>query len=371
VQRLVRVTVPEEQRGRLVPFVASLPWVSSFDVAQSMRVVPSRGDEAVSGVAVATVVISFKVRGLHLGPAIKALKLQGVGGEFGAIDVLDVRASSEQLPRVDRGGGSACCPSMHDRLSTMEIDAAINSDSHLTADHCFFAFIASLIAAVGMLTNSSSVVLSASFLSPLMTMLLAATWGLCVHDAALVRRAARNAAMDAAICLGVGAAAGLFVGAILPYDRAGLETPVTHTDRGGSVWSTLSINTTAILALGPPMSNVALSSVVAVLSGIGVALGYSGGTSSALAGVAMSASLLPPLVNTGLMCALAVFYPEARNLRGDSLPRIAGFSLCIYAVNVFFIVLFAVITLKLKRVGGATLRAAKRNFAPTPAARAW
>ena len=81
------------------------------------------------------------------------------------------------------------------------------------------------------------------------------------------------------------------------------------------------------------MSNLVLSAFVATFSGVALALGYSGGISSALAGVAVSTALLPPLVNAGLMTALSVAYPTARSQRGDTLLLIAYNSLAIYVVT--------------------------------------
>eukprot|EP00494_Astrolonche_serrata_P029935 UN30202 len=49
---------------------------------------------------------------------------------------------------------------------------------------------------------------------------------------------------------------------------------------------------------------------VAFPSGIGVALSILGGNMAGLVGVAISASLLPPAVNTGLYFAFMVWYPD-------------------------------------------------------------
>jgi uncharacterized membrane protein len=47
--------------------------------------------------------------------------------------------------------------------------------------------------------------------------------------------------------------------------------------------------------------------LIAIPSGIGVALSILGDNTSSLVGVAISASLLPPAVNTGMLVALAIF----------------------------------------------------------------
>ena len=47
-----------------------------------------------------------------------------------------------------------------------------------------------------------------------------------------------------------------------------------------------------------------------------MALAQSSGIVSALSGVTLSASLLPPVVNAGLMFAFAVVYPDVRTRDG-------------------------------------------------------
>lgn len=58
---------------------------------------------------------------------------------------------------------------------------------------------------------------------------------------------------------------------------------------------------------GRPLSLVG-GLFVAIPSGMGVALGITGGGVNALVGVAISAALLPPIVNSGLCWAFALWY---------------------------------------------------------------
>ncbi len=55
------------------------------------------------------------------------------------------------------------------------------------------------------------------------------------------------------------------------------------------------------------MSGLILGLIVAVASGIAVVLGISKGGVSAIVGVAISASLLPPIVNSGLCLSFALY----------------------------------------------------------------
>ena len=171
-------------------------------------------------------ILAFKVRDIHLSATLKALRRVGVGEHFGAIDVLDVRTTTERATAARRSRRGRCCPSLGDRLSTLEIHATIEAGSHLTADHCCCVVLASFIAAIGLLSDASSIVLAAFFISPLMTMLLGATWGACVGEWRLARRALRNMALDACICVAVGGLVGAAIGLLLPHSVGGLTAPM-------------------------------------------------------------------------------------------------------------------------------------------------
>jgi hypothetical protein len=100
---------------------------------------------------------------------------------------------------------------------------------------------------------------------------------------------------------------------------------------------------------------------------------------AAVAGVCLSTSLLPPVVNCGMFMVFHFTYPDYRcsvlkgavyNVTGDmsliSAPsdgygaapyEIAAYSFALYFVNIFFVGLFACLTFKCKRIGGASLQA--------------
>ena len=63
---------------------------------------------------------------------------------------------------------------------------------------------ASVIAGVGLLTNSAVVVLSAMLISPLMGPILAVSFGAKIRDREMVLRGLRNELIGIAVCVGVG-----------------------------------------------------------------------------------------------------------------------------------------------------------------------
>ena len=64
-------------------------------------------------------------------------------------------------------------------------------------------------------------------------------------------------------------------------------------------------------------STLIAGAVVATASGFVVGLGVTGGGINSLVGVAISASLLPPIVNCGMMCAFAVLGPSLFDCLGQ------------------------------------------------------
>ncbi|EDW03141.1 GH11075, partial [Drosophila grimshawi] len=111
----------------------------------------------------------------------------------------------------------------------------------------------------------------------------------------------------------------------------------------------------------------------ALTSGTGVAVALLQGSAGPLIGVAISASLLPPVVNCGLFWALAciwLIYPEKRipHLRNEAMNSTSVYpflytdylpteflingivSACLTIVNVICIFITAIIVLKIKEV---------------------
>lgn len=158
------------------------------------------------------------------------------------------------------------------------------------------------------------------------------------------------------LCMASGWVLGIIVS--LGPNQHALEmtlTDINKTDQPG-IYSAISLNTSQILSRGPPVGNVVSSLIVAILSGIAIALGQSSGISSALAGCAMSTSLLPPLVEVGLMFGFLPWYGNIQTINGHTIMQVAGYSMALYVVNVSAVMGFAWLTFKIKHIGGKTLR---------------
>merc|ERR1719203_1625016 len=93
---------------------------------------------------------------------------------------------------------------------------------------------------------------------------------------------------------------------------------------------------------------------IAAPSGIGVALGVSADQVSALIGVAISAALLPPIVNSGCCLASAfVFYVDPRWNDAQVFKRwwtVGYISMLLFFLNWCLIFVFGVITFRIKKL---------------------
>ena len=127
-------------------------------------------------------------------------------------------------------------------MTTEEIFESIDSQSHLTFDYCAMTFVASLIAAVGLVTDSSVSVVASMLVSPLMGQILAVTWGITMGNSALIWRGVRNEFIGIVICLIVGFLVGIAIGpffgpANLTVDWATGNLTSFEISSRGSPWS--------------------------------------------------------------------------------------------------------------------------------------
>jgi uncharacterized membrane protein len=109
-------------------------------------------------------------------------------------------------------------------------------------------------------------------------------------------------------------------------------------------------------ARGDP-NNLIAGFAIASASGVGVALSLTNGGASALVGVAISASLLPPIANAGLLFCFYAAYelgaPVAgteTNMMNEKLLEQALVSFSLFLMNWVLLFCFATLTFKLKGI---------------------
>jgi uncharacterized hydrophobic protein (TIGR00271 family) len=223
-------------------------------------------------------------------------------------------------------------------MTTEEIFESIDAGSHLTFDYCVMTFVASLIAAIGLLTDSSVSVVASMLVSPLMGQILAVTWGITMGDMSLIYRGVRNETVGVLLCFGVGLLVGACTGPF--FGPANLTVD----------WATGNLTSFEISSRGSPWSLIG-GGMVAIPSGIGVALALTGGGINALVGVAISAALLPPIVNSGLCLSLAFWFSDdGYNEMGLAYYHYSLWSFLLFVVNFVLIIILALGVFKLKRL---------------------
>eukprot|EP01084_Bolivina_argentea_P077774 141101_1 len=173
------------------------------------------------------------------------------------------------------------------------VDSTTQS-AEFTYDYMSMLIVADVIAAMGLGTDSSVIVVASMLVSPIMGPVLALTFGvhLCKFKfaKALALLGLKNEIWSLIICILVGFIVGFIFIAITENDVNG-EWP----------WPT-----NEMVSRGQWVGLVT-GAVVAFASGVGVALSVVGDYTATVIGVAISASLLPPAVNCGMLWAMSVY----------------------------------------------------------------
>jgi uncharacterized hydrophobic protein (TIGR00341 family) len=206
------------------------------------------------------------------------------------IVVLSVETS---LPRADEGDEEA--PETLEeaaeeektpffpRISRDELFDSVIQMAELDGHFLSFVFLATIVAAIGLLQNNVAVIIGSMVIAPLLGPVVCLSLATVLADADL----ARQAAVSNAVGLTVTLAGSVALGVALPVDPA---IPEIARRTNVSLWDV----------------------------GLGLAVGAAGslsfttGLSTALVGVMVAVALLPPLVTAGLLFGDAHMIPASR-----------------------------------------------------------
>jgi uncharacterized hydrophobic protein (TIGR00271 family) len=145
--------------------------------------------------------------------------------------------------------------------------------------------VASVLAGLGLASNSSATIIASMLVSPIMGPVVGLAYGTTIHDWKMVRRSIRTECFSLMFCILVGAVLGAITG------KTGLSDD----------WPTSEMSTRGQL------DTFLVALPVAFFSGLGVAVSLLDEQTNSLVGVAISASLLPPAVNAGILWVAYVF----------------------------------------------------------------
>lgn len=187
--------------------------------------------------------------------------------------------------------------------------------SHDNNDYYISVACAGVISAVGLMTNSPVVTLSAMLISPLMGPILSMSFGLAVGDMVLFRSGLISELRGALATFLFGILISLLFGRFFNTLH---EFPTSEMEGRGEAYGLVS------------------STIVAIASGVVIGNAVTSSGINSLVGVAISASLLPPIVNSGILLVFYFMPCEQCNEQNTFLKQ-AGISLCLYILNVIII----------------------------------
>jgi uncharacterized hydrophobic protein (TIGR00271 family) len=295
------------------------------------------------------VLIQFKCQPKQLSAILKPLDELGVGRTFGHLDIVTLQSTKPRLAeyvQAQRQGETRAERrkrryNVGERMSVEEIRSSINGQSRLTFDYLVMVAAAALIAGVGIITDSSVTVVASMLVSPLMGPILAVTFGAITGDTKMLRRGLRNE--------GVGILLTIFIGIITGFAAAPFFGP------GGFDFAE-ELHSEEMESRGTSSAFVG-GFMTAVPSGIGVALGITGGGTNALVGVAISAALLPPIVNAAMCSTFSIWY-NVFGFYNESgrFTRMGLFSFGLFVLNFITIFCVAYGVFKMKKLGQSALR---------------
>ncbi|XP_014773858.1 uncharacterized protein LOC106871746 isoform X2 [Octopus bimaculoides] len=180
--------------------------------------------------------------------------------------------------------------SVKSRLVVAQVVDSVRAGAVFTFDYCMLIILASMISVLGLVENSSVVLVASMLISPLMGPILAGTFGIVIQNYSLRNLGLRSESIGLALCIICGFIFGLIIGAIQ------LQGVTGYIDE----WPTIEMKSRGM------SRSLWIGILIALPSGAGVSLSVLGGNSGPLVGVAISASLLPPAVNAGMLWSFAL-----------------------------------------------------------------
>lgn len=210
-------------------------------------------------------------------------------------------------------------------LSIEHIYMILSSSVGIDLDFVLYLIIATVIAGIGLATDDILMVMASMLLSPLMNPLLGITYSSVIRDYKLFKNSVKTLVISLLIVYTSGMLIGLSFHSFDDY----YDWP-THemSKRGESV-------------------GLITGLCIAIVSGIAAGISVTNGGINTLVGVAIAASIHPPLVNSAI-CVIHGFV-SGGDIRRE-FTEIGGYSLILFIVNVCAIYIMGYLVFKFKGV---------------------
>ncbi|XP_029639979.1 uncharacterized protein LOC115215006 [Octopus sinensis] len=206
------------------------------------------------------------------------------------VETFDPKNSKEESNSIKKENESNFKKSVKSRLVVAQVVDSVHTGAVFTFDYCMLIILASMISVIGLVENSSVVLVASMLISPLMGPILAGTFGIVIQNYSLRNLGLRSESIGLALCIICGFIFGLIIGSIQLQGMTG------YIDE----WPTMEMKSRGM------GRSLLFGILIALPSGAGVSLSVLGGNSGPLVGVAISASLLPPAVNAGMLWSFAL-----------------------------------------------------------------
>eukprot|EP00466_Bigelowiella_natans_P011921 jgi/Bigna1/90780/estExt_fgenesh1_pg.C_790038 len=248
----------------------------------------------------------------------------GVGVHFGTIAILPLEVFRTAKSNQYQGYLDLPVSPEHERVVRNALESAKN-----TIDFRVLTVVASTLSATGLATNNTVVIVASMLVSPLMGPIVSMTFGTIIANWDMVTEGLVSELVAFLLCF----VSGVGVAAIFAYWGEDLEWPTIEMESRGIP------------------SGLLIGILIAVPSGVGVALSALSNNTASLVGVAISAALLPPAVNVGMCYFYALFQvlePSSRTFDRSSTDFvvIGTISFCLYVLNIICIYFAAIVTFK-------------------------
>eukprot|EP00903_Cladosiphon_okamuranus_P007903 g7635.t1 len=203
------------------------------------------------------------------------------------------------------------------QIRVTQVSEEIREGTKCHFDYMALLVASSAISAMGLATDNVAVVVAAMLVSPIMGPVLAFTFGTNVRDWSLAKKGFFVEAFSLLICVGVGFLVGMIGVFFITVDT----WPTHEMETRGNPWGLIT------------------GVCIAIPSGMAVALSILSKNVNSLVGVAISASLLPPAVNTGLCLAVALIGPAVQefHINAREYVMIGFISICLTILNILSI----------------------------------
>ena len=262
------------------------------------------------------------------------------GIELGGAANVKSSAPGDNNDEEARGNNASTPPpsSIKSRIIVSKLVNLVRSSAALSFDYICLCLVASILSCVGLAVNNNVVIVASMLVSPLMGPILEVTLGTTMYNWKMVYHGLKSEVFGILICVFVGFCGGL------------CELPLAEANNRNWPGSEMTSR--------GDFRGFYVGIAIAIPSGVGVALSVLGNNTSSLVGVAISASLLPPAVNTGMLFAYAalnsVFPIEAGDERTphttSELVVMGAWSLLLTTANIFCIWIAGVIMFRVKEV---------------------